>query len=42
MSAWMRYFFPAVDPYALQPEAFAVIWWEADYLIRKTKPFAQS
>ncbi len=38
MSAWVRYFFPAIEPYDLSPDDFARIWREAQYLLIKTKP----
>lgn len=38
MCAWIRYFFPHVDPYTLDPDLFATLWFEAEYLLAKTKP----
>ncbi|MFC5408007.1 hypothetical protein ACFPMF_01710 [Larkinella bovis] len=38
MSSWIRYFFPSIEPYDLEPGDFARIWREAQYLMLKTKP----
>jgi hypothetical protein len=38
MCAWIRYFFPAIDPYRLDNDEFAKIWREAEYLLIKVKP----
>ena len=42
MSAWVRYFFPSVDPYSLSPEEFTTVWREAEFLLKMTKPIQET
>lgn len=38
MACWIRYFFPQEKPFTLDVDRFAMLWRDAQFLLKMTKP----